>query len=85
MTHGLLWWVLVGLAAGVLAKAIMPGEKHEPKGCLLTMALGIAGSLLMGFIVSTLMGGGTGGFIPSIIGATLGAMAIIAMSRKVWA
>jgi uncharacterized membrane protein YeaQ/YmgE (transglycosylase-associated protein family) len=83
--HGLLWWIVVGLVAGVLAKALMPGTAKEPKGCLMTMVLGIVGSLIMGFLVSTFMGGGGGGLIPSIVGATLGAMLVIFASRKLWA
>ena len=81
----ILWWLIVGLVAGVLAKALMPGSSKEPKGCLMTIGLGIAGSLVMGFIVSTFMGGGVGGLIPSIVGATIGAMLLIFAARKVWA
>lgn len=78
-------WVIIGLVAGILAKALMPGSSKEPKGCLMTMALGIGGSLLVGFIVNNFMGGGSGGLIPSIIGATIGAMILIFAARKVWA
>ena len=81
---GLLWWIIVGLVAGALAKAFMPGSDKEPKGCLMTMVLGIVGSLIMGFLVTTFMGGGSGGLIPSIVGATLGAMLVIFLSRKLW-
>lgn len=80
-----LWWILIGFLAGVLAKAIMPGTSKEPQGCLLTIGLGIAGSLLVGFIVNNLMGGGAGGFIPTLVGATLGAILLIFMMRKFWA
>ena len=81
----LIWWIVVDLLAGILAKAIMPGDKHEPKGCLMTMALGIAGSVLTGFLMRTLLGDqGGGGMIGTIIGATLGAMLLILVFRKVW-
>jgi uncharacterized membrane protein YeaQ/YmgE (transglycosylase-associated protein family) len=80
----IVWWLLVGLIAGVLAKALMPGSSKEPKGCLMTIVLGIAGSLLVGFIVQNFMGGGTGGTIPSIVGATIGAMILIFAARKFW-
>ncbi len=80
----LLYWIIVGLVAGVLAKAIVPGSDREPKGCLMTMLLGIAGSVLMGFIMQALLGGGSGNFIGTIIGATIGAVLLILAFRKFW-
>lgn len=80
-----LWWIIVGLVAGALAKALMPGDKAEPKGCLMTMLLGIAGSVLTGLLMRTLLGtSGTGWLIPSIVGATLGAMLLIFVFRQFW-
>lgn len=82
----ILWWIIVGLIAGVLAKALTPGSDREPKGCLMTMALGIAGSLLVGFIMQLVFGAqGGGGFVGTIIGATLGAIILILLFRKIWA
>ncbi len=43
-----LWMCLIGLVAGALAKLIMPGK--APGGIIITMLLGIAGSLLAGFL-----------------------------------
>ena len=43
-----LWMCLIGLVAGALAKLIMPGK--DPGGIIITMLLGIAGSLLAGFL-----------------------------------
>lgn len=45
---GIASWILFGLIAGGLAKFIMPGK--DPGGCLGTILLGIAGSLLGGFL-----------------------------------
>ncbi|MFT5064245.1 MAG: putative membrane protein YeaQ/YmgE (transglycosylase-associated protein family) [Gammaproteobacteria bacterium] len=47
---GILSWILMGLIAGAIAKWIMPGK--DGGGCLLTMALGIAGAIVGGFIGS---------------------------------
>lgn len=81
----IIWWIIVGAVAGILAKAIMPGDKAEPKGCLMTILLGIGGSVATGFLMRVLLGsGGTGWLIPSIIGATLGAMLLIFLTRKFW-
>lgn len=78
----LLWWILVGFIAGVLAKALAKGEKNEPKGCLMTIVLGICGSVTTGFIMQMLGFTGRGGTIPTIIGATLGALLLIFLLRK---
>lgn len=79
------WMILIGLAAGALAKAIVPGERSEPKGCLMTSLLGIGGSLLVGFIMKTLLGADTSdNLIGTLIGATIGAILIILVSRKLW-
>jgi len=86
VSHGLLWWILVGLLAGILAKALMPGSRKEPSGCIMTMVLGVAGSVLVGFLMRTFMKSpGSGGLLASILGATIGAMLLIAIFRKLWA
>lgn len=68
--HGWLGWILIGLVAGIIAKAIMPGR--DPAGCLVTIALGIGGALLAGFLGQQ-MGwyreGQGAGFIAAIVGA----------------
>jgi uncharacterized membrane protein YeaQ/YmgE (transglycosylase-associated protein family) len=83
--HGWIWWIVVGFIAGILAKAIMPGGNKEPKGCLLTIVLGIVGAVITGFLMSLLGLSGSGGFIGTIIGATIGAMILIFLLRKLWA
>lgn len=83
--HGLIWWLIVGLIAGILAKALTPGSSREPKGCVMTILLGIAGSVLVGFIMDTLGGGNApGGMIGTIVGATIGAVLLILAFRKFW-
>jgi uncharacterized membrane protein YeaQ/YmgE (transglycosylase-associated protein family) len=61
---------LIGLIAGAVAKFIMPGK--DPGGIIITMLLGIAGSLLAGYL-GRLLGfyqeGQTAGFIMSVVGA----------------
>ena len=44
----LLWMCIIGLVAGALAKFIMPGK--DPGGLFVTMLLGIAGSVVAGFL-----------------------------------
>ena len=80
----ILGYIVIGIIAGALAKALMPGSDKEPKGCLLTMLLGIAGAVVMGLIADMFLGGGQGGVIASLIGATIGAMILIFLARKFW-
>ena len=47
---GIIGWIVLGLLAGVIAKAIMPGE--ERGGFIVTMLLGIGGALLGGFLAA---------------------------------
>jgi uncharacterized membrane protein YeaQ/YmgE (transglycosylase-associated protein family) len=82
---GLIWWVIVGLIAGILAKAITPGSDREPKGCVMTILLGIAGSVIMGFLMELLFRNDQpGGFVGTIVGATIGAIILILAFRKFW-
>lgn len=51
---GILYWILFGLVAGVVAKFIMPNGKAT--GWIMTILLGIAGSFVGGFLGSLLFG-----------------------------
>lgn len=73
MMH-LLWMALIGLVAGALAKAIMPGR--QPGGILVTMLLGLAGSFLMGFL-GDMVGWYKEGQGPRFIASTLGAVILL--------
>ena len=45
---GILAWIILGLLAGAVAKAILPGD--DPGGIIVTMIIGIVGALLGGFL-----------------------------------
>ena len=45
---GIIGWIILGLLAGLIAKAILPGE--DPGGIIITTLIGVAGALLGGFI-----------------------------------
>ncbi len=49
---GILGWIILGLLAGLIAKALLPGD--EPGGIIVTTLIGIAGALVGGFIVKAL-------------------------------
>lgn len=70
--HGWLAWILIGLIAGAIAKAITPGR--DPGGCLVTIVIGIAGAVLAGFLGQQLGWydeGEGAGFLAAIVGAVL--------------
>jgi uncharacterized membrane protein YeaQ/YmgE (transglycosylase-associated protein family) len=50
---GIIAWILLGLFAGAIARALIPG-RTEPGGCIGTTAIGILGALLGGFLASAL-------------------------------
>jgi uncharacterized membrane protein YeaQ/YmgE (transglycosylase-associated protein family) len=50
---GVLSWIILGLLAGTIARALIPG-RTEPGGCIGTTAVGVVGALLGGFIATAL-------------------------------
>lgn len=73
----IVWTILIGFVAGVIAKFIMPG-KNEPSGFILTTLLGIAGAFL-----ATYLGQVIGWYGPNegarFIGAIVGAIILLAI------
>lgn len=70
--YGFLWWIVLGGLAGVLARFIMPGR--GPRGCIVTILLGVGGALLAGFLSHQLgldRDNRGAGFIAAIIGAVI--------------
>jgi uncharacterized membrane protein YeaQ/YmgE (transglycosylase-associated protein family) len=80
MLGAIIFWIIVGGIAGALAKLIMPGD--DPGGIIITILLGIAGAIVGGFLAS-LIGIGGGGWIWSILIATIGAIVLLAIYRLV--
>jgi len=76
----ILGWIFFGLIVGVLAKLAMPGR--DPGGMVVTIALGIAGALVAGYLGRALgwyRANETAGFIM----ATLGAVLLLFLYRRV--
>jgi uncharacterized membrane protein YeaQ/YmgE (transglycosylase-associated protein family) len=71
-------WIIIGLIAGALAKFILPGD--DPGGIIVTILIGIAGAFVGGYLAS-LIGLGGGGFIWTIIVATIGAILLLLIYR----
>src|SRR5262249_3852462 len=67
-----LWMLLIGLVIGAVAKLLMPGR--DPGGVIVTMLIGIAGSIIAGFIgraAGWYAEGQAAGFFASVFGAIL--------------
>lgn len=73
----ILWLLLVGLVAGLLARAVVPGR--QAMSLLATAVLGVAGSVVGGLLLGLLTGGlRDRGFGPAgIIGSVLGAVIVL--------
>lgn len=72
---GILWTIIIGFLAGVIAKFLMPGD-NEPSGFILTAILGIVGAF-----VATYLGQALGWYRPGegagLIGAVVGAIIVL--------
>ena len=70
----ILWTIIIGFIVGVIAKLIMPGDKSEPKGFILTTILGIVGAFVatyLGQSVGWYQPGEFVGFIGGVVGAII--------------
>ena len=74
---GILWTIIIGFLAGVVAKFLMPGP-NEPSGFILTTILGIVGAF-----VASYLGQALGWYAPGegagLIGAVVGAIVVLAV------
>jgi len=77
----ILWMLIVGLIAGALAKLFMPGK--DPGGIIITMLLGVAGSVLAGFLGRAAGWYRSPGQGPGIIASIVGAMILLGIYRLI--
>lgn len=81
MVFTILGWILFGLVAGFIARAVVPGK--DDIGILRTIVLGIVGSVVGGLIFG-LFTGGIRGFQPAgWIGSIIGAIIVLVIYNKV--
>jgi uncharacterized membrane protein YeaQ/YmgE (transglycosylase-associated protein family) len=70
----IIWTIIIGFVAGVIARFFHPGNKYEPRGFILTTLLGIAGAFAatyLGQAVGWYKPGQEAGFIGAIVGAII--------------
>jgi uncharacterized membrane protein YeaQ/YmgE (transglycosylase-associated protein family) len=79
--------IIIGLLAGLIAKAIMPGR--DPGGVIITILLGIVGAVIGGVVRNALNIGGRGdnvgdpGFLMTLVFAVIGALVVLAVYRLI--
>ncbi|MFD6874628.1 MULTISPECIES: GlsB/YeaQ/YmgE family stress response membrane protein [unclassified Streptomyces] len=81
---GIIAWILIGLLAGLIAKALMPGK--DPGGIFVTMLIGIAGGLLGGWLGKVIFGvDSIDGFfdLSTWIAAIIGSVILLAVHRLI--
>jgi uncharacterized membrane protein YeaQ/YmgE (transglycosylase-associated protein family) len=69
---GIIWTLIIGLLAGIVAKLLMPGR--DPGGFIITILLGIAGAFLatwLGQAIGWYQAGEGAGFIGAVVGAVV--------------
>ena len=82
---GIIGWIILGLLAGFIAKAILPGD--DPGGIIVTTLIGVAGALLGGFVAKAL---GFGDPIDEFfdlstwLGAIIGSIVLLLIYRAVF-
>ncbi len=70
---GIIWTIIIGFLAGVIAKFIMPGD-NEPQGFILTTILGIVGAFVASYLgqaIGWYNANEGAGFIGAIVGAII--------------
>jgi uncharacterized membrane protein YeaQ/YmgE (transglycosylase-associated protein family) len=74
---GIIWTIIIGFVAGIIAKFIMPGS-NEPSGFILTTILGIVGAFVATFLGQAI-GWYNAGEGAGLIGAVVGAVIVLAL------
>jgi uncharacterized membrane protein YeaQ/YmgE (transglycosylase-associated protein family) len=72
---GIIWTILIGFLAGVIAKFIMPGD-NEPSGFIMTTILGIVGAFVASYLGQAL-GWYSSGEGAGLVGAVVGAIIVL--------
>jgi len=70
----IVWTIIIGLIAGIIAKFLVPGSRNEPSGFIMTAILGIVGAIVatyLGQAVGWYRAGEGAGLIGAVVGAVI--------------
>jgi len=70
----IIWTIIIGFIAGIVAKFLHPGSSNEPSGFILTAALGIVGAFVatyLGQAIGWYRAGEGAGFVGAVVGAII--------------
>ena len=81
MEHNFVFWIIVGVVAGLLAKMVVPGE--GPGGILGDLIVGILGAFIGGWLFMNFLGHSYKGWIGSTAVAFVGAIVLLFVLRAV--
>ncbi len=79
--HSWIFWIIVGIIAGALAKMVVPGE--SPGGWIGDLIVGLVGALIGGFVFKAISGHSLDGPVGSTVVAFVGAVILLFISRLV--
>jgi len=71
---GIIWTIIIGFVAGLIARFIHPGTSNEPSGFILTTLLGIVGAFVATFLgqaIGWYRAGEGAGLIGAVVGAVI--------------
>lgn len=81
MIGNLISWCVFGLVAGAIARLLTPGR--DPMGCFATIAVGVVGSMIGGFLSHLVFGSDDGRFEPAgFLGAVIGGVLLLLILRR---
>ena len=75
---GLIWTLIIGFIAGIIAKFLRPGNTNEPSGFVLTTVLGIGGAFVATFL-GQMLGWYRADQSAGLVGAVVGAIVVLAI------
>jgi uncharacterized membrane protein YeaQ/YmgE (transglycosylase-associated protein family) len=75
----IVWWILIGLVVGAVARLVIPGRQHI--GIILTILIGIVAAIVGGILTAALLGAGHT-VITFIVAVLLAALAVSAFTTR---
>jgi uncharacterized membrane protein YeaQ/YmgE (transglycosylase-associated protein family) len=71
---GIIWTIVIGFIAGIIAKFVVPGNSNEPSGFIMTTVLGIVGAFVASYLgqaIGWYQAGQGAGLVGAVVGAII--------------